>query len=261
MKYLTTEDSYRSPSFQPSRIARRFPGLVFYWKMAGVIYSASKAAKRGEFTSEKRINSSLQMLINLESVGVRFEINNLSAFRNLKSPCVFVSNHMSTMETFVFPAIIEPYRGLTFVIKESLLRYPVFKHIMATVEPVVVTRENPRRDFRMILQEGRERLSRGISVVIFPQTTRSVAFDPLAFNTVGVKLASHAGVPVVPVALKTDAWGNSRHFIKDIGPIDPSRPVHICFGEPVNIQGKGKAEHEQIIAFVEDKLRQWGQLT
>lgn len=260
MKYLTTEDNYRSPSVQPSWIARRVPSLVFYLKMAGVLYAASRAAKRGELTSQRRINSSLQTLINLESVGVRFEIDNLGAFRNLKLPCVFVSNHMSTLETFVFPAIIEPYRGLTFVIKESLLRYPVFKHIMATVVPVVVTREKPRQDFRVILEEGRERLSRDISVVIFPQTTRSVTFDPAAFNTVGVKLASHAEVPVIPVALKTDAWGNSRHFIRDLGPIDPSKTVHICFGEPIKIQGNGKAEHQQIIAFIEDKLRQWGQL-
>ncbi len=258
MKYLTTEDRYQSPSLKPSWLARRFPSLVCYAKITRMLYAASGAARRGEYTTERRVADSLQVLTFLEYSGVRFEIKNISSFRNLASPCVFVSNHMSTLETFIFPCIIEPYRSLTFVIKESLLRYPVFKHIMATVEPVVATRENPRQDFRIILEEGRERLSRDISVVIFPQTTRSVTFNPAAFNTMGIKLASHAGVPVIPVALKTDAWGNSKHFIKDFGPIDPAKPVHICFGEHINIQGNGKAEHEQIIRFIEGKLREWG---
>jgi len=39
---------------------------------------------------------------------------------------------------------------------------------------------------------------------------RTVAFDPALFTSIGVKLAQRAGVPVVPLALLTDAWGNGR---------------------------------------------------
>ncbi len=257
MRYLTTEDSYKSIPHKPSWLARRFPSMVCYAKMIRMLYAASRAAKRGKYTAERLVDDSLKALTYLESSGVRFEIKNTYAFRNLSSPCIFVSNHMSTLETFIFPCIIEPYRNLTFVIKESLIRYPVFKHIMVSLDPVVITRENPREDFRVVLKEGMERLSRNVSVVIFPQTTRSITFDPAAFNTIGVKLAAHAKVPVIPVALKTDAWGNSEHFIKDFGPIDPTKLVHICFGNPIDIHGNGKAEHEQIIKFIEGKLKEW----
>jgi len=49
-----------------------------------------------------------------------------------------------------------------------------------------------------------------ISVLIFPQTTRDLRFDPNKFNTLGIKLAKRAKVPVIPVAVKTDAWGMGK---------------------------------------------------
>ena len=197
------------------------------------------------------------MLKALEAVGVHFEIENLNSFRKLREPCVFVSNHMSTLETFILTPIIEPYREITYVIKESLVKYPIFKHIMLNQNPVIVTRKNPKEDLRIVLKEGQDRLKKNISVVVFPQTTRSVSFNPAEFNSIGVKLAVRAEVPVIPVALKTDAWGNSRRFIKDFGPIDPSKPVHIRFGEPIRIEGNGRAEHEQIVGFIQASLEEW----
>ncbi len=258
MEYLVTEDDYQSPEFHPSWFARRFPSVVCYMKMARMLQLGSKAAKEGRYPTERRVSDSLKSLRYLESVGVNFEIENASSFKNFESPCVFIGNHMSTLETFALSCIIEPYRNLTFVIKEGLIKYPLFKHIMRSLDPVVVTRENPREDFRIVLKEGQERLSRGVSVVVFPQTTRSPVFDPAAFNTIGVKLAARAKVPVIPVAVKTDAWGNSDWFVRDFGKIDPNKPVHICFGEPMEITKNGKGEHEQIIRFIKAKLEKWG---
>ncbi len=257
MEHLITENEYKSPQTSPSCFSRRFPSLVFYHKFVQLILRGTKAVKNGQLTSERRIMSTDEMIQKMESVGVSFHIENTMSFRNLDSPCVFVSNHMSTMETFFFTSIIEPYRKHTYVIKESLVRYPVFKDIMISLEPVVVTRENPREDLQTILREGEERLKRNISVVVFPQTTRNPNFIPEEFNSVGVKLARRAKVPVIPIAIKTDAWGNSKRFVKEFGAIDPGKPVHFCFGNPINIQGNGKNEHEQIIRFIAEKLAEW----
>ena len=93
-------------------------------------------------------------------------------------------------------------------------------------------------------------------MLIFPQTTRDLFFDPKKFNTLGIKLAKRARVPVIPVAVKTDAWGIGR-WLKDFGKIDPSKPVRISFGEPVHISGSGKKEHRSTIAFIGSKLVDW----
>jgi 1-acyl-sn-glycerol-3-phosphate acyltransferase len=192
----------------------------------------------------------------LESVGTHFEIVNYDTFKNLDHPCVFVGNHMSTLETFVFPGIIRPYRDVTFIVKKELIEYPVFKHVMIHCDPIVVSRSNPREDLKAVLEGGEERLSRNISIVVFPQTTRRVDFRAEEFNTIGVKLAKRAGVPIVPFALKSDAWGNGKR-IKEFGKIDPSKPVHIHFGDPLFVKGSGREEHESIIGFIEEKLKEW----
>jgi 1-acyl-sn-glycerol-3-phosphate acyltransferase len=163
---------------------------------------------------------------------------------------------MSALETFVLPCIIQPLKDTTFVVKESLIDYPVFGPVMRSRNPVVVGRTNPREDLKAVLNGGTEILSSGRSIVIFPQTTRAPVFNPSEFNTIGVKLAKKADVPVVPIALKTDAWGNGRR-LKDFGRIDPSKKVYFSFGKPMRVKNRGVEEHNAIIAYIEEHLKKW----
>ena len=73
---------------------------------------------------------------------------------------------------------------------------------MRSRNPIVVGRTDPRKDFETVMNGGAERLKNGISIIIFPQSTRSLDFKPEEFNSLGVKLAKKAGVQVVPVAIK-----------------------------------------------------------
>ena len=218
-----------------------------------IVLKASRLCKKGAYTDDCWVQSSLNTIEALESVGGRFEFQNLTVPKNLESSGVFVSNHMSILETFVLPCLIQPYRDVTFVVKESLLSFPFFKHVMRNRNPIVVGRANPREDLRTVLAEGQNRLNANISVIIFPQTTRSINFDPTKFNSLGVKLAKRGKVPAIPVALKTDAWGVGRKF-KDFGKIRPAIPVHIAFGDPLQIQGSGKEEHKFIVDFISNTL-------
>ena len=253
---FTTQNVYRTPERQSSRFVRSNAGILFYGSIFRIVWTASRLAKRGRYRAEEWVSSSLDTVRALERVGGRFELQNLSVIQKVDAPCVFISNHMSILETFVFPCLIRPHRAVTFVIKESLVSYPFFGHVMQSRNPIVVNRENPREDLKTVLSEGDTRLKNGISVVIFPQTTRSVIFDPTKFNSLGVKLARRAGAPVIPVALKTDAWGLGRRF-KDFGKICPEKTVRICFGEPMKITGPGKEEHQWITEFIAAKLDEW----
>jgi 1-acyl-sn-glycerol-3-phosphate acyltransferase len=256
MNYLTTQNTYKTPKTQISWFARKFPTSIFYAKMFLNVWKASKSSKKGGYSRERWIQSSIDIVKALESVGGSFEMQNVAAHRKLDSPCVFIANHMSILETFVLPCLIQPYRDVTFVVKESLLSYPFFKNVLLSLTPVVVGRVNPRQDLKNVLEEGQKRLSKNISIVIFPQTTRSHFFDTKKFNTLGIKLAKRARVPAIPIALKTDAWGIGRRF-KDFGKIKPATPVRICFGEPLHVKGSGKEEHNYIVEFITAKLNSW----
>ena len=130
---------------------------------------------------------------------------------------LFISNHMSTLETMILPSIIGPHKELTFVVKESLVKHPLFGDVMRSRNPIVVGRTDPRKDLEAVMNGGVELLNNGISIVIFPQSTRSVEFNPEEFNSLGVKLAKKAGADIVPIALKTDFWGNGT-LIKEPWP-------------------------------------------
>jgi 1-acyl-sn-glycerol-3-phosphate acyltransferase len=187
---------------------------------------------------------------------VRIEITGMNNIKRFGGPAVFIGNHMSTLETMVLPCIIQPVKEATFIVKKSLLTMPVFGHIMRSRDPVVVGRVNPREDLKTVLEEGVKRLKAGRSVIVFPQSTRSVVFDPEEFNSLGIKLASRAGVPVVPVALKTDAWGIGKH-VKEFGPVDTGEKVHFAFGEPMTVAGRGVEEHQKVVRFIQQKIEEW----
>ena len=247
---------YNTDPEKGGALLRAFPSFFFYCQDSVIVLKASWRAKRGRYDTAAWVASSRDLLRALESVGVKFEITGVDNVRKLETPAVFIGNHMSTLETFVLPAIIAPFRDMTFVVKQSLVEYPVFKHVMRSRDPVTVTRTNPREDLRAVLEGGEQRLKSGISIVIFPQTTRTAVFDPTDFNSIGVKLAKKAGAPIVPIALKTDAWGNGR-YLKDFGRIRPSLQVRFAFGEPLWVRDRGREEHEEIVRFISDKLTEW----
>jgi 1-acyl-sn-glycerol-3-phosphate acyltransferase len=109
-----------------------------------------------------------------------------------------------------------------------------------------------------VLEEGVKRLKEGISVILFPQSTRSYEFVPAQFNSLGVKLARKANVPILPMAVKTDFWGNGRSFWRDFGPLNRDEPIYVTFGEPFMIEDSNKQAHERVLEFIQYHLERWG---
>ncbi len=251
------KDSYSSPTRDVSPFARMFPSFAFYVRELVQIGRAYSLIKRRAMTREKLAGCSYGVARGLEAVGCRISVENASVLDRIDGPCVMVANHMSALETFVLPWFVLQHKPMTFVVKKDLLKIPFFGVVTSGWDPIAVGRKNPREDLKCVLEKGQERLARGISVVVFPQSTRMVSLDPARFNTIGVKLARRAKVPVLPVALKTDAWANGKR-VKDFGPIDASKEIHFSFGEALEVTGNGKAEHEECVQFVQGKLAQWG---
>jgi len=252
-----TDGVYLTPEPSPSWLARLLPSPAFYIPFMRIIYRGGCLGKRNQYFDDTWAGQSMAILRAAETVGIRFRIEGLDTLERVEGPCVLVGNHMSMLETMLLPGLIEPYMHHTYVVKQSLVEYPVFKWVMRSRDPVTVTRTDPRADMKAVMGGGAERLANGTSIVVFPQTTRTPAFDPEQFNSIGVKLARKAGVPVVPIALKTDAWANGK-WLKDFGKIDPSRLVHFSFGEPIHITDRGAEAQQTVVAFIQDKLATWG---
>jgi 1-acyl-sn-glycerol-3-phosphate acyltransferase len=248
---------YTSPERKISCLSRLLPTLSFYIRAISIVQKASFAAKRGNYDSADWHNSSVATVEALEKTGCHFEVTGIENIQGIDRPCIFIGNHMSTLETFVLPSLIMPQgRDLDYVIKRSLVEYPVFGNVVKSRNPVVVDRVNPREDLKVVMEEGARRLEQGRSLIVFPQHTRTVDFDPKQFNSIGVKLAKRTGAIVVPVALLTWAWSAGK-MVKDFGPIIPSRTIHFAFGEPMEVTGKGQEEQQRIVDFIQGNLKKW----
>lgn len=230
--------------------------LRYYLGLLRIVIGAHALARTGRLTDEAYLQCSLRTLRLVESLGGRIEVTGIAHLAG-EGPVVLIGNHMSLLETFLLPCLLIPFRRTAFVVKEDLLRYPLFGLVMRTVPHIAVTRANPREDLRRVLEDGLTHLRAGFSIVLFPQATRRPLFDPAALNSLGSKLSRRAGAPVIPVAIRTDMQGIGR-VVRDMGRVDPRKPVRVAFGPPVPPAADGRSQHEAVVAFIAARMREWG---
>ena len=109
-----------------------------------------------------------------------------------------------------------------------------------------------------LFKVGEERISRGESFLIFPQGSRYPVFSKRKFSSIGSKLAERSGVPVIPLAVKTDILPTreSGGIFKDFGTVDPSKDIRVACG-PV-LRGSAKEMQVASIDWIAGKLSEWG---
>lgn len=261
MQQLFPNDVYETPEG-----ARYLSDKIFFWtrwslyfRFFGVVLKSRSLAQKGLFSDEAMAFLSRQIIRDAEGCGGKITIKGLDNLRRVEGPVVIVCNHMSTFEAVIFPAVLTPIKPVAFVIKERLKKGPFFGPIMKARDFITVTRKDPRKDLTDVLTQGQEKLKSGRSICLFPQSTeraRSVVFDPSKFNSLGIKLASRAGVPVVPAAVKTDFWGDGK-YLRGFGKLNRSEPIRIEFGEAIPVSGRGKDEHQKCLDFILGRLREW----
>lgn len=256
---LATGEYHTPPDRLPPRrkngicTSIRFNSSLLY-----AMLQCSRSAKRGTFTNEAWAHWGGYIQWVVEKFGTELSYEGFENRNAHKGPVVYVANHMSLFETFVLPATLLAYDELVIVLKESLLRTPIMGVAFRTKKTIPLGRENPREDLRKVMDDGTRYLREGHSVILFPQGRRSAVFDTAKFNSMGVKLALSAGVPVVPIALQCGFLGVGK-YTKDFGPVDTAKNVRFACG-PVLTPTKetSKSVHEACIAFIADTLERWG---
>ncbi|HEX2982347.1 MAG TPA: lysophospholipid acyltransferase family protein [Ignavibacteriales bacterium] len=255
-KKIFADDIYATNPESKGRIYIN-SSITFWKRFVGIVFKSASLAQAGKYDGYQWANSSIDILDALENAGMQFEFTGLKNIQTTEGPVVFISNHMSTLETVVLPGIIQPVKPITFVVKKELLSVPKFKHILSARDPIVVGRQNPREDLTTVMEEGSRKIKEGRSIVIFPQSTRNHVFNPESFNSLGVKLAKRNNIKVIPIALVTDAWGNGR-YMKEFGKIDIRKKVRIAFGPALNAGATDINVHKYITDFIIQNLKNWG---
>lgn len=146
--------------------------------------------------------------------GIRIQVSGLE---NIPSqPCVVLSNHQSTWETFYLQRLFSP---AAVILKRELLFLPFFGWALYLLHPIAIVRSNPAGAIRQVLRTGKQRLQEGFNVIIYPEGTRARGQAIGEFKTSGAAVARSAGAPILPVRHNAgDCWPVGR-FMKHPGTI------------------------------------------
>jgi len=109
-------------------------------------------------------------------------------------PFVFVANHRTTSDAYVMGCL--PCEAVQ-VVNIWPFRIPFLGRI-ARLAGYLSVREMPMEDF---LRRGAELLSQGVSVITFPEGTRSGSRRMGQFHGSAFRLAIHAGARIAPLAI------------------------------------------------------------
>jgi 1-acyl-sn-glycerol-3-phosphate acyltransferase len=111
---------------------------------------------------------------------------------------IYMSNHQSNFDIPVLLAFLKvQFRWLA---KAELFKIPLFGYAMKRAGYISIDRSNRRAAFAS-LKRAADSIRNGVSIIIFPEGTRSLDGNIRSFKKGGFALAVDSGVPIVPVIL------------------------------------------------------------
>jgi 1-acyl-sn-glycerol-3-phosphate acyltransferase len=117
---------------------------------------------------------------------------------DLSLPYIYMSNHQSAFDIPVLQAHL-PVR-FSWLAKAELFKIPVFGYALGRAGHISIDRSNRKSAFKSLKNAARN-IRSGVSVIIFPEGTRSRDGNIRQFKKGGFVLAVDAGVPIVPVII------------------------------------------------------------
>ena len=180
-----------------------------------------------------------------DNVGVKLRVSGLENVPD--GPVVFVSNHQSYLDIPTFFKAI-PHKQLGFVAKKELTKMPIFGSWILDIRGVYIERDDLRATLKAFDQAA-EFLSQGFSMVIFPEGTRSRKSEIGEFKKGSIRLATKAGVPIVPVSFD----GTYRGY-EETGAVRPTT-VDFVIHPAIETKGMSKQETAELSDVVEEIIR------
>ncbi|MGH7887660.1 MAG: lysophospholipid acyltransferase family protein [Candidatus Binatia bacterium] len=161
--------------------------------------------------------------------GVKLKVTG-SEKLNSRQQYIFMVNHQSNVD---IPILLQslPRFQLRWIAKKELVWVPFFGWAMWATKHITVDRTNPLSAVKS-LRRAKERIAAGISVVVFPEGTRSRDGHLQRFKKGGFLLAVQTHTEIVPITIK-----GSRDLLPSGAWRLRSGTVEVVIDQPVSIAG------------------------
>ena len=162
---------------------------------------------------------------------------------------VAMIKHTTAMETYWQIAALP---AQTWVLKKELLLIPLFGWGVGLVmKPIAIDRSAGAMAVKQVIEQGRNRIARGLWLTIFPEGTRMPPGETRRYGVSGAAVAVETGCPVVPVAHNAGDFWPKRGLIKYPG------QIRFCIGPPIDPRGKTPKEVNALAQdWIENKMRE-----
>ena len=119
------------------------------------------------------------------------------AVADARRPYVVVANHESYADVFLISCFPWEMKWLS---KDTMFKIPFMGWMMQMAGDIKLVRGNRDSAADAIVQ-CRDRLAKNVSVMIFPEGTRSRSWEMLPFKDGAFRLAIECGAPILPIAV------------------------------------------------------------
>ncbi len=181
--------------------------------------------------------------------GIHYEIRGMeNMMKALDQPIVILSKHQSAYETIAYIALLP--KQICFVFKRELLWIPFFGWALGLLKMIHINRASRETAALSVASQGRNRLSEGKWILMFPEGTRTSVGSPKPYRKGGARLASATGATVIPIAHNAGRCWPKNRFIKNPG------VVIFSIGPAIPSEGKtGDQLHKEVEEWIETEMR------
>jgi len=208
------------------------PAIAVYTIVLGTLSVASMLVDRRGYLAHGCARAWSWLILATTGVAVRATgLERLTPGRTY----VFVSNHQSIYDIPILFSTL-PFQ-LRIIAKKSLGSFPFLGWHLRRTGHLLVDRKNP--DQRAIFRQWADLVGKGLSLIVFPEGTRSRDGHVGRFKAGSFLVAIQAGLPIAPVAI-----AGSRHVMRK-GRLRtcPGR-VRFFVGDPIETRGRFEATIE-----------------
>ena len=146
--------------------------------------------------------------------GITYEIKNIE---NIPDRAVIVaSKHQSAFETLLLFRLV---KNSIFIHKRELFLIPIFGLYLKKSNMISINRNEGAKAIRKMLNEVKQNILNGYSIIIFPEGTRKKPGDPPDYKTGIAGIYKESEAEVLPVAVNSGNYWPKHTFIKKPGNI------------------------------------------